>query len=311
MVDHGTLNPHFFAYPSMLFDVVAGVGWMQRLFGGWQTGAGITVENVGIAHTTDPHLFFTVRCVAAVLSIGICAVVWTMCYLITGRWWAATLAGLLLAVSPLMAINAVYITPDTFATFFTAIGLLFALHLMKRGGRLDYALAGSAVGFAAGAKYNAVLVAVAVVAAHLLRYPQAKGCAVSADPAERHQAWFRRIGRQGVPLLFAGLFAVTAFLITTPEAVLNFHEFTSGASEIAHLYGTEQIAGAGSSFAYYVRIFLDGAIVVTQLGSGRFVADPRMFPAENAAYKRLASNLCLGKSYSNGSWVRIFVPCRQ
>ena len=38
MVDHGSWNPHSFLYPSLLYDVVAIVGRVQRAFGGWHVG---------------------------------------------------------------------------------------------------------------------------------------------------------------------------------------------------------------------------------------------------------------------------------
>ncbi len=53
------------------------------------------------------------------------------------------------------------------------------------------------------------------------------------------------------------------------------------------------------------------AIVVTELGSGRFLADPAAFPAEVAAYHDLAGKDCLRASYSDGPWIRVFTPCRK
>jgi len=477
MIDHGSLNPHFFAYPSLLFDVVAAMGSVQKLLGaGWKPGAGLRVENRGIAMTTDPHLFIALRLVTVILSIGICVAVWGVCYLVTRKWWAATLAGLLLAVSPLMVVDGVFITPDTYSAFFTAVGLLAAIWLMRRGSRLSYVIAGAAVGLATGSKYNAVVVAVAVIGAHFLRYPQAKASLVSVDTPKQHGVPFGRLARQVEPLLLAGFAAVIAFVVTTPEAVFNFHHFFKGASGIAQDYATGHVPGYnfGSAFAFYVRTFNDqglifsvlvgvgvislfgrwwreslvmvtfvvcygwlissqslyydrdllpampalavlaalgvatitdrfdpvlrtriwvlaiafalviaglvppittsarqpgiladhptaeaeawiykhvslgstvvvewygpwinttkyrlvkvnllldtppafipasaAAIVMTGSGSGRFLSDPTAFPTEVAAYRRLTSTDCLGASYTDGLWIRIFVPCRK
>lgn len=128
MVDHNSLNPHFFAYPSVLFDVIAATGWIQKFGGlGWQPGAGLRVENEGIAHTTDPHLFIALRLVTVVLSIGICVVVWGISMLITRRWWAATLAGLPLAISPIMVSNGVLtqLTPIPLSSRLSVCSLQF------------------------------------------------------------------------------------------------------------------------------------------------------------------------------------------
>ena len=476
MVDHGTLNPHYFDYPSMLYYVVAAVGWVQRVVGGWHAEGGLalhmTYQNEGINRTTDPHLLIVLRLITVVLSIGVCVLVWGICYLITRRWWTATFAGLLLAVSPLMVANGVLVTPDTYSAFFTALGLLAAIWLMRRSSRLNYVLAGAAVGFAAGAKYNAVVIAVAVVAAHFLRYPEAKESVVSpANPKHRGES-FRQWAHQIVPLSMAGLTAVLAFLMTTPEAVLSFQQFRHDALVPVHLYSTGFFPGeTGSSFAFYVhtlngqglvfpvfvgagciglfgrwwrewavaasfvlcygwlmsaqRVHFDrnllpvlpalvilgalgigtiavrlraltasriwtaiavslvvaglippiaasarlpsqldehprseaqawiyrhvpvgstvvveiygpwintkryrlvvarellyesaaplpgdaAAIVLTEKGSGRFFADPNAFPAEVAIYQRLTSTHCLGAQYTDGPWIRVFVPC--
>ena len=470
MVDHGSLNPHYFWYPSLLFDVIAGIGWVQQLVGHWHPGAGLTVQNEGIARTTDPHLFIALRLVGVVLSIGTCIVIWGLCFLIARRWWAATLAGLLLAVSPLMVANSLYITPDTYSTFFTAVGLIAAIWLMRRGSRLAYVLAGTAVGLATGSGYNAVVVAVAVVAAHFLRYPQAKEPVISEGTPKPHTP---RWAQQLAPLLVAGLAAIIAFVVTTPGAAIDSHQFLHDALAQSHMYTTSVIHGYNAQWplAFYtatlndqglifttlvgiglfgfcgrwwreslvmavfvvcygwlissqllafsrdllpampalavlaalgvativerVRHFFDhlsvavaagalviaglaspvatsaripgelnehpnteaqawiskhvpvgstvvveiygpwidvkkyhlvkaqflldtsaadiqanaAAIVLTELGSGRFLSDPTKFPAEASTYRRLTSTHCLGASYTDGPWVRIFVPC--
>ena len=266
---HGSLlNPQLFIYPSLMFDVIAAMASVQKLVGlGWIPGAGITVENEAIARTTDPHLYIAVRLVTVVLSIGTCVVVWGLCYLVTRRWWAATLAGLLLAVCPLMVVNGVYITPDTYSAFFTAVGLLAAIWLMRRGSRRSYVLAGAAVGLAAGSKYNAAMVAVAVLAAHFLRYPQAKESAVSVDIPKRHGVPLQRWASQLAPLVLAGFAAVIAFLVTTPGAVIDFHQFLHDALAQARAYQTSYYPGlkSGSSLAFYVSTFNDQGLVFTVL----------------------------------------------
>ena len=267
MVDHGTLNPHYFDYPSLLYYVVVGGGMgaasRGRLArGGWPRVVHMTYQNEGINRTTDPHLLIVLRLITVILSIGVCVVVWGICYLITRRWWAATCAGLLLAVSPLMVANGVLVTPDTYSAFFTALGLLAAIWLMRRSSRLNYVLAGAAVGLAAGAKYNAVVIAVAVIAAHFLRYPEAKESVVSAATPKHRGESFRQWAHQIVPLSLAGLTAVLAFLMTTPEAVLSFQQFRHDALVPVHLYSTGFFPGeTGSSFAFYVHTLNDQGLV--------------------------------------------------
>ena len=477
MVDKGSVNPHFFNYPSLLYYVIAGAGWVQRTFGRWHLSAGLalprTLENEGINRTTDPHLIIVLRLVTVLLSIGTCMVAWSLGYVVTKRCWAATLAGLMLAVSPLMVANGVLVTPDTYAAFFAAVALLAAVRLMRSGQRRDYVIAGAAVGLAAGSKYDAVAVAVAVIAAHLLRYPEAKELMASGANPSGHGVSLQRWARQAAPLVVGALASVIAFLLTTPEAVFDFHQFLSGALEPLHLYSAGFFPGErGSSLAFYLRT-LDGqglifpvltgvgllglfgqwwreslvlatvvvsygwlisaqvvyfdrnllvelpalvvlaaigvatiadrirslrwariwvfagialivaglvpplvvsarlpallndhpraeaqtwisrhvpagstvvvevygpwidrkkyrlvvarylldepavlpatadAVVLTEMGSGRFLGDPRGFPTEAAFYRHLTHQLCLGASYTDGPWIRIFVNCSK
>src|ERR1700722_13553712 len=44
MVDLRTWNPHAFRYPSMIYDVVAIAGQLQRVFGGWHIDGGQSAE---------------------------------------------------------------------------------------------------------------------------------------------------------------------------------------------------------------------------------------------------------------------------
>ena len=81
--------------------------------------SGQSTQIMGIGYTTDPHLYLALRLITVALSVGACIIVFGAVNLVTKRWWAAATAGLLLAVSPLMVLNGVYITPDTYWAFFT------------------------------------------------------------------------------------------------------------------------------------------------------------------------------------------------
>ncbi|MEZ4449754.1 MAG: glycosyltransferase family 39 protein [Nannocystaceae bacterium] len=83
---------------------------------------------------------------------------------------AFTLA-LALAWSPTLAMMSRYATPDALCVAFVALALLAVSGLQRGGGRRWVALAGAAIGLAAGAKYNAGVVAIAVAAALALTPP--------------------------------------------------------------------------------------------------------------------------------------------
>ncbi len=159
MSDQSDWNPHHFNYPSMLYDVVA---IFVRIHG-WATGqhgsgsARIHIQNIGIAATSEPGLFVALRLLTSVLSVAICLLAYVVVLRVTGRVLAALLAGLLLAVSPTVLTNGVLISPDTYSGVFSALALLGAVAVIRRGRPLDYAVAGIGVGLAAAAKYNAAV----------------------------------------------------------------------------------------------------------------------------------------------------------
>jgi hypothetical protein len=238
----------------MLYDVVAIVGHLQRTFGGWQVDAGQSGQVLGTAHTTDPHLYLTLRLITVALSVGTCVVVCGLVYLVTKRWWASALAGLLLAVSPLMVLNGVYITPDTYGAFFTSCGLLTSYWILHRGRRLDYVMAGLVVGLAAGAKYIPALVAVSIVAAHVLRSPADDTREYASDQPLSSKRRTPRWLREAPLLLLAGIVAIGAFLLTTPGAIASPHQFLSDLGRQSQIYGSGYPGITGSSFVYYAQV---------------------------------------------------------
>src|SRR2546423_903207 len=165
MADNGDWNPHFFSYPSLLFDVVALIDRADRLIvGQLLTPSGLTSQNMGIARTTDPGIVLSIRLVTLALSVGICMVVYGVFRRTTERRWTAVGCGLLAATSPLLVTNGVFITPDTYAAFFALVALVSALAVLRRGAPRDYVLAGLAIGFAAGSKYDVVSASPLVIA---------------------------------------------------------------------------------------------------------------------------------------------------
>lgn len=236
MVDHGTANPHSFAYPSLMYDVIAGFTWLQRLLTGHHAAGAVTFRaTTGVGFTSDPHLFLALRLFAVLLSVGACALVYVAVRRVTGRRWIAAVASATLAVSPLLVTNGVFVAPDVYCEFFAAAALLGSLAIARRGLATDYLLTGLAVGLAVGSKFNTAPLVVAVLVAHVV--------------------WHRRavVRRRG--LLTAGYFvaaAIVAFFVTSPAALLDTHAFVTGAlTEVRH-YSTGHPGVDGSSAAFYL-----------------------------------------------------------
>jgi hypothetical protein len=272
MVDTGSWNPHSFLYPSLIYDVIAIVGRAQKALGGWHRSAGQSGQAMATGYTTDPHLYLALRLITLALSVGTCVIVCGTVYLVTRRWWAGALAGTLLAVSPLMVLNGVYITPDPYSAFLTAFALLTALRVLLRGRRFDYVMAGIAVGLAAGAKYDPAVVAISVVIAHFLR---------SGGGARREQASaeFPDSGRKrprwllDAPLLLlAGITSIVVFLLTTPGAIASPHQFVSNIRFVARYYANGRAGNAGSSFAFYLHVLANQGVLFTLIVAFGFVS---------------------------------------
>ncbi len=108
------------------------------------------------------------RGVTALLGIGMAVCVFLLGRQLTGSLAVAVIAGSLVAISPTAIRYARIFSPDTFAAFFTYLAVLAALPLTERKTTLRYALAGALAGLAAAGKYNAALVVIAPVSAHIL-----------------------------------------------------------------------------------------------------------------------------------------------
>ncbi len=232
---HSDWNPHRFNYPSMLYDTIAVFVRAHR----WLTGqrgaadSGVQIQNLGVAVTSEPGLFIALRTFTMLLSIAMCLLAYAVVLRVTGRVLAALLAGLLLAVSPVAVTNGVFISPDTYSGLFSALALLGAIGVAGRGRRLDYLLAGAGVGLAAAAKYNAAVVAVALVGAHLIRH--------------RASSW------RHPKILLSGVAAVVLFVLVTPAAVLDPHHFLAGALAEAQHYAHGHDGSTGGSLWFNVQ----------------------------------------------------------
>lgn len=81
----------------------------------------------------------------------------------------AWLGALFLAVSFIHVRQSHYVMVDTPMTFFCTVALIYAVRIYLKGGIKDYLLAGVFTGLATGTKYNAIILVVSLVTAHVLR----------------------------------------------------------------------------------------------------------------------------------------------
>lgn len=192
---------------------------------------------------------------------------------------AGLFGGLLIALSPLWVGTAQLNLSDVAAAFFATLTVAAAAGLLDRESPRRYLLAGALAGLAAGSKYPAGLVAIAIFALWL------RGR--------------RRAGRRGAAgLALAAGAAIGAFLLATPS-LLAFPRavFQGGGADV--LFGLRQYAAGGwtgvvraSDLRYYGGLLAENfGLPALVLGiAGAFVLAP-------AARRRLAWTLPFPAAY--------------
>lgn len=247
-----------FVYPHLMYYADAGLLWLQeRVEGPWSW---LCREWLGI---TDPleRTWLWLRGLVALLGALVVVPVYLAAErLAAGRhreraalgWAAGSLAGLLIAVSPLFNRITHLNISDGPAAVLAAVCFAAAVGLLDRESARGYLLAGVAGGLAAAAKYPAGLVVVAIFAVwlrHRLSRP-------SGGNGARQSPW---------GLLWAALAALAVFLAATPSFFVFPQAALSGDRGV--LFGVRQYAGGGwigvqphSNLAFY------GDLTVHQLG---------------------------------------------
>jgi 4-amino-4-deoxy-L-arabinose transferase-like glycosyltransferase len=219
MVRDGTLNPHTFRYPSLQYDLLAATTklhvWWGVATGLYRSDQDIPFKNYGV--TSAPWLFVWARTLTALLGAATVPAL----YLLGRRMFdrrAGLLAALLLLFMTFHIRHSRYITVDVPTGLWVTVAMLGAWSVAGGGGWRAYLIGGVAAGLAAGTKYNAGLVALAIAAAHLMRHGRAS------------------LGRPLLRLVAAGAAAAAAFLITTPYALLDAPAFLRDLSFNAYHY---------------------------------------------------------------------------
>jgi len=211
--------PGFYNYPS---------------FYPYLAALAITIGSAyGVTGEAGPYL--CARIVTALMGAAAVAVTYWACrrVLRTRSDVPPILAALILCIAPLHVQHSHFATVDVPSTLVVAACLGFAGLVLDRGSWRDYILCGIMAGLAAGTKYNAGLVVLALIAAHFLG-------------SKERDAGARR--------LLAGLAcAALAFVASTPGIILQWSSFRAGfIYEVIHSSTGHGLvfAGTGNGFLY-------------------------------------------------------------
>ncbi|HXT46720.1 MAG TPA: glycosyltransferase family 39 protein [Pseudonocardiaceae bacterium] len=236
MVSNGDANPHFFNYPSLFFYLHAAFHLDGPLLG-WIPGLAELAPVsalMGVSYAPTPAAVMVHRGVTVALGILVVLVGWVTARRVTTGVLPAAVTAMLLALSPTLITHSRFVTPDMPTALLVAVAVLASVRLLRSGSWLAYTVSGLTVGLATSMKYTAVLVAVPVIFAALLR---------STD-----RAGFRRAAA-GLPL--AGACAVLAFLATTPYALLDRPAFLKGLEFERQHYATGHAGMDGNAPGFY------------------------------------------------------------
>ncbi len=253
MMKTGTLNPHFFDYPSLYLYVQMVSACVAFMIGAMQ-GHYQSLEQVG------PESFYlSGRAVTALAGVATIAVVYA-----AGLHWGrgqAAVAAVLMAVIPMHVRESHYVLTDVPATFLTALTLLLALRACAKPSVRAFVWAGLAAGLATATKYNAALVLIVPVVAAL---------GSGDDAASRRRS-----------LAAAVLSAFAAFLLFAPYTLLDLPAFLNGFGRLTASYNEQRGEPGWQLYLKHLNLALRGSGMIL-LGVGLVSATAQAFRRRQA-----------------------------
>jgi hypothetical protein len=209
----GDLNPRYFAYPSGGFALHALAYLAAFALGPFETRSAFA-DAFWVAPQQLLLLSRALTAVIAIATVLLAARLGAELARATGlraaRRPAGWMAAAALATSFLHASNSRWVTVDVPMVAATTLGLVLALRHLRRGGARSLLLSATAIGLAAGFKYDGALSSLALALAVVARARREAG-----------PSGARALAR----LLLAGAAAIAAFLATSPFVVLDFETF--------------------------------------------------------------------------------------
>jgi 4-amino-4-deoxy-L-arabinose transferase-like glycosyltransferase len=239
MVAERDPNPHFFDWGSLPFYLQV-VPYGLRIAVGkasgeieWSGDRPLAIQQtVGDSWTADEVSVVLGRGLTVLFGVGIAIIGFAIALAITRRIWVGTLAGVLIALEPLLVANSRWLTPDTYAAFFALACIGMCLLIYRRGSMWAYVVAGAAAGAAASSKYNLGVVVVVILAAHLLRH---------------RRRFFVEPG-----VYVAALVSVVALVVTMPAFLFAPSEVLDGIRRNVEHYSLGHPGAEGDSLGFYL-----------------------------------------------------------
>ncbi len=208
----------FYGWPAFHFYVVGAALQVSSLFG-WVH----LVRDLDFYFRNPEEmarLYMVGRIVTLLFGAG-CIVVLTRAAARLFGWEAGAAAGMLLAVTPLFAINAHYMTTDVPMLFWMTLTFLASVHIFRGGGRRWYVLGGVFLGIAAATRYQGGLAAFLLLSAHL--FAPREDSSRQQDAQQKWDGLFSRFGENN--LWLAALVSVLVFFAFNPYILASPDKF--------------------------------------------------------------------------------------
>lgn len=253
MLQTGNFDPGFFHWSSLLFYSNALVYFVYFLvghaLGRFSSISDLRlpdVEAIAVGKAFVPGEFLLGRGLTVLFGTLAIVVAYFVCRKLQSARWVGWVAALWLAVETISVRNSQFIRPDAFVVFFELVTVWFCLSILDDPRWRNYLGAGIAAGLAASFKYNAAVICLPILVAHLSRYG-ARGL-------------LRR------EIYAAAIVSIVAFVLTTPYAALDFSTFARiGPLQAEEIYATGHTGAEGDTFNWYLQFFWGTQGVVTLL----------------------------------------------
>lgn len=228
------LNPHFFNYPSLVIYIhflVNGAAFVvMRAAGSVADATGFLVMEI----TAPGGMIMAARLVGVAFAVATVFALYRLGRRSIGRDAGVVAAGLL-AVNLYHLDRSRMIEVDVPLAFFVTAALVAILGVLDSPTRRRYLVAGLAVGLAASVKYTGALLALPLLAAHLLARRAHPGQEIGQRTGQAASQEASPGGRaEWGSLLSAGVVAVAAFVITSPYVLFDFSSFRDAFSVEGH-----------------------------------------------------------------------------
>jgi hypothetical protein len=252
-----TIRVSQFLYPT-LFSYLAALGMGVGSIIYWMIGLIPTAHGISYLGIRNPELMLLPgRCVSLAFGFLTIILIYKMGKRLYGEK-AGVAAALFLAVSPTHIWASGFCVADVCATFIATLAVWFSLSISERGSFRDYFLSGCAVGLSFSAKYNAVMIAGAILTAHF--------CFLKKESLLIHpKRWINR------NLIGSGFAVIISFVMTSPGWIIQFQEFVDGffhQIQVVSL-GHMAIRRFGDKFQM-VRLYWHGEGTISLLGAFAF-----------------------------------------